>query len=230
MLARMLAGLPRKYQRIAANAAYPRHTHAQAYAAIVLDGGYVEAGSHGRWRVGAGDVLLHGAFDAHCDSFDRGACAVVNLALPRAPRFAAGRIDDADAILRADPREAAELLLASLRPRDDGERDWPDLLAASLRRDPSLHLAEWARAHRLSAETLSRGFLRVYGTVPARFRAETRARKAYAMIAEGMRPLAEIALASGFSDQPHMTRAIVALTGHAPRQIRSRRARDAAPS
>jgi hypothetical protein len=37
----------------------PRHRHLQRYAAIVLSGGYVEAGDAGRMRVRAGDVLVH---------------------------------------------------------------------------------------------------------------------------------------------------------------------------
>ncbi|HWA91521.1 MAG TPA: helix-turn-helix domain-containing protein [Rhizomicrobium sp.] len=228
----MLVGVPHRRQTIAAHTRYPRHAHGEAYAAIVLSGGYVEAGARGRWRVQAGDVLLHDAFEPHRDEFGRGDCEIVNLSLPRMrlPRFVAGSIADPDAILRCDPKAAADLLLDRLRPRTDCEQDWPDLLAAALRRDHALALAGWARCHGLSAATLSRGFFRAYGVTPARFRAEARAQKAFAAIAGGARSLAAIAAETGFSDQPHMTRGIVGLTGRTPRQIRSRQPAAAASS
>ena len=43
----------------------PRHRHDNAYAAVILSGGYEESGSYGRYRVKAGHVLLHRSFDAH---------------------------------------------------------------------------------------------------------------------------------------------------------------------
>ena len=44
-----------------------RHVHKRAYAALVLSGGYEEAGDSGRHRVQAGNVVLHEAFEAHLD-------------------------------------------------------------------------------------------------------------------------------------------------------------------
>ena len=224
-----LANLPRKSQRVPANAIYPRHHHRQAYAAVVLRGAYVEAGSHGRFRVREGDVLFHGAFDAHRDMFGAEGGEILNVALPMdwLAHCASGRLDDADRLLRLAEPEVALLLMRAARPHDDRERDWPDLLADDLRRDPSLALRRWAREHGLRSETLSRGFFALYGVTPAGFRAEARARAAWQRIRGSDAALAAIAAETGFSDQPHMTRAVRALTGRSPglwRQLRSRRA------
>jgi AraC-like DNA-binding protein len=93
--------------------------------------------------------------------------------------------------------------------------DWPDLLAHDLLADPRLRLDDWAERHGLAPATLSRGFARVFAISAATFRAEARAQNALALIATGA-ALADIAAGAGFSDQPHMTRAITALTGHPP--------------
>jgi AraC-like DNA-binding protein len=129
-----------------------------------------------------------------------------------------------DAIARLSERDAlavAELVGEQLVERVMPEEDWPDLLAKAMLADPNLRLDRWADAHGLSAETLSRGFGRVFATTPAAFRAEARARKAFVRIMETMAPLAEIAAETGFADQAHMTRAIKALTGVPPRLWRS---------
>jgi len=81
-------------------------------------------------------------------------------------------------------------------------------------------LETWARLHRLSPETISRGFKRVFGVAPRRFRAEVRAQRALHAVLKGRESLSQVAIAEGFSDQSHMTRAVVALTGKTPRMWR----------
>ena len=56
-----------KYDRCAP---MPRHRHAEPYMAIVIEGGYLEAGDIGRIEARSGDVLLHGSFEAHQDKFE----------------------------------------------------------------------------------------------------------------------------------------------------------------
>ena len=63
---------------IGRGAVLPRHRHDAPYAAVVLEGGYEEAGDGGRFRVRAGDVLIHGAFSAHLDRADRKAFELVD--------------------------------------------------------------------------------------------------------------------------------------------------------
>jgi hypothetical protein len=49
--------------------ALSRHIHEHAHAALVLSGGYEEAGDLGRFQVQAGDIVLHECFEAHLDRF-----------------------------------------------------------------------------------------------------------------------------------------------------------------
>lgn len=202
-----------------ANRSVSRHRHDQPYAAVVLAGSYEECGSHGRFRVAAGDVLLHGAFDAHLDRFRKTGAQILNLLIHEAPDFAIGHVRDPDAIAKAAERDAAAALAelrAQLKEKTELAGDWPDLLARDLLDDPDCRLDDWADAHNLAAETVSRGFGKVFDVRPAAFRLEGRARRAFAMIDRTRMPLSAIAMRTGFSDQAHMSRAVRALTGSPP--------------
>lgn len=61
-----------------------RHRHRQGYVAVVISGGYQEAGLGGRFDLKAGDVVVHRAFDAHLDQVERAGADVINLPLPPA--------------------------------------------------------------------------------------------------------------------------------------------------
>lgn len=91
----------RTLQRISASS-FAHHSHDAAYAAVVLAGGYEEAGDHGRFQVAAGDVVLHDRFEAHLDRFSALGAVVLNLRLPAGSSFAPGvaKIADPDFILR----------------------------------------------------------------------------------------------------------------------------------
>jgi AraC-like DNA-binding protein len=204
-----------------------RHRHDQAYAAIVLSGGYEESGSRGRFRVRPGDVLLHRSFDAHLNHFDGNGAQVLNLVLRDPPPlpFALGHLTDSDAVARTaerDPVAASLQLGEQLREARSLAEDWPDILAADLMRRPNTRLDVWARMHGLSPETVSRGFRKIFGQTPAAFRAEVRVQKAFALLVGSAMTLAGIAAQSGFADQAHMTRATKVLTGAPPRFWRLR--------
>lgn len=200
--------------------AIARHRHGGAYAAVVLEGRYVEAGEGGRWRVEPGDVLVHPAFAIHADWVGRGGARVLNLplrgAVPLPPAFRA-----------RDPQRLLELACAGEPFMPAGpvqalaplQQDWPDALAAALRADPGLALGTWCRHAGLAPATLSRGFAAVYGVTPARYRADLRLSQALARLA-GPEPLVQLALALGYADQAHLSRAVRAATGMTPRQLR----------
>ena len=213
-----LARAPTGYEVWDGLCTIPRHRHHGPYAAVIVCGGYEESGSYGRYRVRAGQVLLHRSFDAHLDRFEAGGARVLNLPLDAEPAFGLGWVGDPDAIARlaaTDLTAAREALKQQLQPARMSVEDWPDLLARDLLADPGVRLDEWAGRHHLAAATLSRGFVRVFATSAAAFRAEARAQIALAQIATGV-ALSDIAVSAGFSDQPHMTRAITALTGRPP--------------
>lgn len=214
-----IAGVTIGRERWRADAHIPRHTHDTAYAAIVISGSYEECGSRGRFRVGPGHVLLHGAFDAHLDRFNGTGAEILNISLRRTISFAVGCITDTDAIVRLadkDADEAGDVLCAEIAPLETQMGDWPDLLADHLLENPDCRLTHWAETHGLALETVSRGFGRVFGVTPATFRAEARARQAFRHIVHDYMPLADVAAMTGFADQPHMSRAIKALTGDTP--------------
>lgn len=212
------------YERLGAGAYLARHRHARAYAALVLEGSYEEAGDHGRWRVSAGDLVVHSAFDAHHDRIASAGCALLNLPLPPDfPHAGAFHPDDPDELAylaRGHWAAAAAYLLARPLARVEPAQDWPDLLAANLRRAEPFAIRDWSRAAGLSAARASRGFRRVYGVSPKRYRLENRARRALRMIVSGTATLADIAFRCGFADQPHLTRSVVALTGATPGRLR----------
>ena len=214
----------RKWQTIRAST-FARHVHEEAYAALVLAGGYEEAGDHGRFSVKVGDVIFHEEFEAHLDRFPESGAIVLNLRLPRG-RFAAGlaRVVDGDAVARMAERsceDAVELLGSMVKKEPPSSADWPDELAAALIEDPSLRLSWWGETQGIAPWVISRGFSLVFGIWPEVFRARARARRALKMIRESRDSLASIAAELGFADQSHMTRSVKQLTGMGPRAWRA---------
>jgi AraC-like DNA-binding protein len=203
-----------------------RHVHKRAYAALVLSGGYEEAGDHGRFRVKAGDIIFHEQFEAHLDRFSGTGAEVLNLWLPFDCSHAAGiaRVADPDAIARVaerNCRDAVDLLSCLAMSATPQPADWPDELAAALLENPSLKLSHWGERNGIAPWAVSRGFGLAFGVSPETFRARMRARQALRSIQNTQAPLASIAAELGFSDQSHMTRSVKQLTGMAPRRWRS---------
>ncbi|HKS74598.1 MAG TPA: helix-turn-helix transcriptional regulator [Terriglobales bacterium] len=201
-----------------------RHVHAEPYVALVLAGGYEEAGDNGRFAVRAGSVMFHDAFEAHLDRFSAEGAVVLNLRLRRNCMPGIATVSDPDWVARLAERsreEAAEHLLSQALRWTPLPSDWPDELAAALMRDPCLKLAEWGERHELAPWTISRGFAAIFGTSPEAFRARVRTRQALRWIGQSAIPLAAIAAKLGFSDQAHMSRSVRQLTGYGPRAWRS---------
>jgi AraC-like DNA-binding protein len=215
-------------ERHAGGSRIPWHPHGIPYAAVVLRGGYWEAGDKGRHRVEAGDVLLHERFDGHANSFGRAPSEVLNLPLADGEiGFAQGKAADPDRLARVAERdllEASRLLSEMLvRARHVPVEDWPDRLAAALCSDPILEIGAWARRHGLAPATVSRGFRAALGVSPLVYRRRQRARRAWQLITRSAEPLAQIAAHQGFFDQAHMTREIAWLTGRTPGMWRAKR-------
>lgn len=214
------------FQTCIAGGRMARHRHTEAYAALVLAGGYVEAGDRGRFHARPGQVLIHGAWESHMDAFSGAGARVLNLPLSGQVGFGVGGVADPDAVARAaegDLAEAEALLRQTIRPLDAALDDWPDALAGALRRDPDTLLEVWAEAAGLAPATVSRGFRQAFGTSPRRYRAEQRALKAADALMTRADSLAALAADLGFVDQAHMTRAVAVLTGLTPGRLRSSR-------
>nr|WP_255548257.1 AraC family transcriptional regulator [Erythrobacter ani] len=197
--------------------ARPRHRHKIGYAAFILSGKYEEIGDAGHWQVQEGDVVYHSAFEAH-RNFIGSECAIINIDVPQHLSLpAVFKINRPDELLKAAANDG-EAIARHLIPSEIKQQlitDWPDLLAHDLLNAP-IHLGDWAEKAGLRLETVSRGFRRVYGTTPARYRREAQTRSALRIILNGHESLADIAYLTGFSDQAHMSRAVTALTGRTP--------------
>jgi len=203
-----------------------RHRHDDGFAAVVLSGGYVEAGDTGRHRVTAGDVILHRAFESHLDEIDRRGAQVLVLPLPFGlGATTRGRVADPDQMTRlaaVDAQAAAEALAEGFEPMAarPSEEDWPDLLARRLLADPGLSISLWAQTEGLHPGSVSRGFQQQFGVTAAAFRATARAHRALAALDDAAVSLAQVADDCGFADQAHMTRAILRMTGSTPHRLR----------
>lgn len=90
-----------------------------------------------------------------------------------------------------------------------------DFLAANLTSNPSL--SELGKVAGLSRFHLLRVFSREVGLTPHAFQVQLRLHKARALIRQG-KPLAQAALASGFSDQSHFSRHFKRVYGLTPGQ------------
>jgi AraC-like DNA-binding protein len=203
-----------------------RHTHGNAFASLVLKGGYEESGDAGRFDVREGDVIFHERFAAHCNRGSASGAVILHIALPSDADFQSGaaQLADPDLIARVverNPITAAALLLQTAQMKQPQIRDWPEQLAAQLTHDSSLNLTAWGNERGIAPWTVSRGFESVFGVSPSVFRAAARARCAWQAIRATGEPLVDIAARLGFADQAHMTRAVKCLTGRVPRAWRT---------
>ena len=93
-----------------------------------------------------------------------------------------------------------------------------DLVAARLDRPPRVE--EMAAAAGCSVSLLERRMRRVFGLAPTQFVLRARIDHARSLLADPSRPLADIALACGFHDQPAFTRQFARLAGETPGHYR----------
>jgi AraC-like DNA-binding protein len=109
--------------------------------------------------------------------------------------------------------------------RDLGTHDVHDQVIGSLARvvqlvedrlDSRLTLTEMAEAAGCATSTLERRMRRVFALSPKQFVLRARVDRATALLAQSEMSLADIAVRSGFYDQPSFTRTFVRLTGETP--------------
>lgn len=90
------------------------------------------------------------------------------------------------------------------------------------RLDQTITVDDLAAEAAMSASHFSRVFKETMGTTPMQFVMTYRIEQSMKMMAEASRPLGEIAIACGFSDQAHFTRSFKQVTGETPRAYRAR--------
>lgn len=205
------------------------HRHDLGYAALVLEGGYEELSADGAWKVEAGDLIVHPAFHLHLNRFETRGARVLNITLPHAAarsldvrRYGILRVRDPDRLMRRAAVDAVGEAMAEAAPRGMAPaRDWLDRLALDLRAHPQRRINSLARHYGMSAEHVTRAFSRRFGMTPARFRAEQRLQTALQALQGSALSLAQIAVQSGYADQAHFSRAVLAATDMSPARLRA---------
>lgn len=210
--------------RHAQGATLPLHRHRTAYAALVVDGEYLQFGPDGPVRCGPGSLLIHPHFHAHGNRFGAHGARVLNLELPAsAPTqaFAAMQVADLASAREVFGGEAAGLpqLMRGTAPLPGAQGpDWQHAFVDALRSGDT-PLGEIARRVGVSLEHAGRQIRLAYGLTPQALRRELRWRAALALLA-GDQPLADVATAAGFADQSHLTRTTRLCSGLTPAGLR----------
>jgi AraC family transcriptional regulator len=197
------------------------HRHANAYAALVIDGGYQEISLDGRYDCRAGSLIIHPPFHQHADEFGPSSGSVLNLPLPDLEADLSGfrmlTVSNLDALLRLahdDPEQAGQAVLEEAQLADPTEPPiWMTSFMALIAGD--YPVGDAASKCGVSPEHASRAVRRWFGIGPSQLRREARVRCAISALQDGASP-AEAACEAGFADQPHLTRTLKAATGLTP--------------
>jgi AraC-like DNA-binding protein len=207
----------------------PRHRHTSAYVSLILDGGYHERGSMGRWSIEPGQLVAHAHFESHDNLIAQSGAWIMNVPVsPYAILPPVFTVNDPDAIVAA-MRSGLPVapLLRPMRVIPPRHNDWPDVLAAKLRCEP-VSITGLAREIGLDVATVSRGFSAAFGVTPARYRLESQTLRAMRLIVSTDEPLAVVAAMCGFADQAHLCRTVRAISGHTPKWWRVKSVQDRA--
>lgn len=233
----------------------PLHAHPSWTLSVLLAGGFEERYAGARTTQHCGDfaVLLREPGELHADRFAAAGAHVLVLEFPdafikRAGPLAIGKDALTGAALEVMSRSLHRELLctdsgqalaleglalqllatlvraASVRGEDDLVARAQALLAARFR-ESELRIGELASQLDIHPVALARAFRARVGTSPGDYLRGLRLAWARGELAASARPLAAIALAAGFADQSHFTRAFRQRFGVTPARFRGDQAR-----
>ena len=228
----------------------PSHRHGETYLCLVVEGAFEERSGGRSRVCKAGTLLLHPPGTVHEDHFGPEGGLCLNLfpkeawisryrhlfpfdeaACWSSPRLEAAGQDLVRALREPDaatPLAVESLVLASMAgalrsaPPESEMPSWLPRVLERIDRDPAapLGLTALAAAAGVSAAHLARVIrARFHMSVGAYVR-EHRLARAREMVLRSDAPLAEIALATGFYDQSHFTRAFKLRFGAPPSALR----------
>jgi AraC family transcriptional regulator len=116
--------------------------------------------------------------------------------------------------------ELAGCLMAPPPLKSDARPLWLERTESRLREAPQVSLDELSRDAGVHATTLTRLFRRHKNCSIGQYHARARARRAFFAVVGSTTPLSEIAQATGYADQSHMTRAFRRAFAATPAQLR----------
>jgi AraC family transcriptional regulator len=229
----------------------PTHYHPRAYFSYIVDGSLRERDPHGEHEHGAGTLHFHAAGEPHSGLMGAAGTTCLSIILceelsgrltparrPLAPEARIARrcrrelhADDSasDLALEGLGLELVATLMRGERSRDRQPPRWlrdvrDHLHAHALERVRLAELSALAGIHEVH---LVRAFRQHFGATPGAYQRELRIEHARRGLADTGTPIAELALAAGFSSQAHFTRVFHALLGTTPAAYRRARARRA---
>lgn len=196
------------------------HRHLKAYATIVRSGRYAEAGTEGRLFIERGMLVLHPNLHLHSNVIEEeGAVWNIDIGETRFGRWRAlkGRTIEHLAAREHPPRffEVCEAMESAEEVAFEPPPPW--LAELSMLDEVSFADVQ----HEVSREHAHRTFFKHFGIPPGRYRRERRLQQAIRMMASAA-TLVDIAAATGFADQSHMTRLFRRELGMTPGQVRTR--------
>jgi AraC family transcriptional regulator len=233
----------------------PPHYHPRPYFTFVADGQVRERVAGTEQDYGAGSVHFHAAGDPHTAWLGQGGATCLSIVLagdfpesvtkpptvrqgcaawPAAAQLAGRchrelRATDtaSDLALEALALEMLATLLRRGTSRERGAPGWLLVVRDYLRahRLEPVRLAELSAIAGIHEVHLVRAFRRHFGVTPGAYLRGLRIDQARQALTESDAPIADLALAAGFSSQSHFTRVFRRLTGATPAAYRRDRSR-----
>jgi AraC family transcriptional regulator len=225
-----------------------RHSHAAAYLSVVLQGEYRETVDRSENQISGPTVIVHRPGESHHDVFGTRGATILSIDMPadwfqlllersrtvyighdvRAAIARVARAAKADHAASEWFLESAVLhLVGTMLHQNERLRSdppWLPRLTAYLhdtysRNTPLSDLAAIAQVHPVS---MARQFQKKHRCTIGAYVRSLRIERALRDLADGRKPIAEIAAEHGFSDQSHLTRHLRLATGMTPARWRAR--------
>lgn len=235
-------------QRYAPNLQLAGHMHRRAYLSFLVTGEYREFCGTGRQECTPGTLIFHPEGESHSDSFASRGAVVLNLDVHDAAKvhdmrdmllpcrstivgparllalqlYREARGEDPLSLLLVESL-SLELLSNCCRfARNRGTPRWLGIVVemANDRYADRLTLIEVAQAACVHPVHLARQFRRRMGCTFGEFVRRLRLARALSQLRQAYRSVAEIAVATGFADQSHLTRVMRRSIGISPAAYR----------
>jgi AraC family transcriptional regulator len=231
--------------RYAGEVVLAHHCHADPYVSILVEGDYTEVRGGAPQRCNSGTVIVHHRGEEHADYFPQsGRCLNVELLDRSHPAHGAlSRKDDSATSCRlqaaahhlarvhatgknnASELEPAidELLESIAASNHSATHPAPHWLQRALNEciwTDAGTLEQIAREVGIHPTHFSRAFRYHMGLTPNEYRRKSRVGAASQLLLDSHTGLADVAQATGFHDQSHLTHAFVAVAGMPPARYR----------